>query len=79
MNKIEVELLSDQGNGAILRLPQRRYPGLLLQGDSLKNLAEMADRVHKLSASGSEELKEEACALAETFRELCSWYDSVVK
>jgi hypothetical protein len=76
MNKIEVELLSDQGNGAILRLPERRFPGLLLQGDSLKNIASMAERIYALSSSGSDELKEEAFALAETLRELCSWYES---
>lgn len=79
MTKIEVELFSDQGNGAILRLPERRFPGLLLQGDSLKNLAEMAERVHELSATGSDELKEEAAVLAETLRDLRFWYDSVTK
>jgi len=79
MNKIEVELFSDQRNGAILRLPMRRFPGLLLQGDSLKNLADMADRVNVLSADGSDELKEEARALAETLRELCDWYESTIK
>jgi hypothetical protein len=79
MNKIEVELFSDQGNGAVLRLPMRRFPGLLLQGDSLKNLAEMADRVRVLSADGSDELKGEACALAETLQELHSWYNSVTR
>lgn len=79
MNKVEVELFTGQGNNAVLRLPERKFPGLLLQGDSLKNLAEMAERVEELSASGSDELKEEASALAETLRELCFWYESATK
>ncbi|MFK2899673.1 hypothetical protein ISP15_04935 [Dyella jejuensis] len=76
MNKIEVELFSDQGDGAILRLPERKFSGLLLQEDSLRNLAEMAERVHMLSNNGSDELKEEAALLAESLRDLCSWYES---
>lgn len=79
MQKIEVELFSDQGNGAVLRLPERKFPGLLLQGDSLRNLAEMAERVHALSESGSDELKEEAAVLAESLREMCLWYESVTR
>lgn len=75
MNKVEVELFTDPGNNAVLRLPGRKFPGLLLQGDTLKNLAATAERVKDLSSGGSDELKEEASALAETFRELCYWYD----
>jgi hypothetical protein len=32
-----VDLLTDQGNGAVLRLPNRKFPGILIQGDTLKN------------------------------------------
>ncbi|WP_189985894.1 DUF6959 family protein [Streptomyces capoamus] len=35
MEHIEAELLTDGGNDAVVRLPGRRFPGLLLQGDSL--------------------------------------------
>lgn len=38
MNKVDVEMLTDQGNNAVLRLPGRKYPGVLVQGDSLNAL-----------------------------------------
>lgn len=41
MKKIEIELFTNQGNGAILKLPNRKYPGVLIQGDSLSSLSRM--------------------------------------
>jgi hypothetical protein len=79
MNTIEVEIFTDQGNGAVLRLPKRRYPGLLPQGDTLRNLTSMAQSVQQLSATGSTELQREAASLAESLRELRQWYESAIK
>lgn len=79
METIEVEIFTDRGNGAVLRLPNRKFPGLLLQGDTLVNLAAMAESVEQLSTSGSIELQEEASALAESLRELRHWYEFAIK
>lgn len=35
MERVEAELFTDGGNNAVVRLPGRRYPGVLIQGDSL--------------------------------------------
>ncbi|MGW7426254.1 DUF6959 family protein [Streptomyces sp. NPDC054813] len=35
MEHIEAELFTDGGNDAVVRLPGRRFPGVLVQGDSL--------------------------------------------
>ncbi|MFE9429676.1 DUF6959 family protein [Streptomyces sp. NPDC006640] len=35
MERVEAELLTDGGNNAVVRLPPRRFPGVLIQGDSL--------------------------------------------
>ncbi|MEL6893509.1 MAG: hypothetical protein AAFP84_18095 [Actinomycetota bacterium] len=35
MEHIEVEVLTEQHNFAVIKLPSRRYPGVVLQGDSL--------------------------------------------
>ena len=35
---IEVGALTDQGNYAVIRLPERKFPGVVLQGDSLSIL-----------------------------------------
>ncbi|GLQ47510.1 hypothetical protein GCM10007862_25610 [Dyella lipolytica] len=79
METIEVEIFTDQGNGAVLRLPHRKFPGLLLQGDTLGNLVAMAESVEQLSASGSVALQEDASALAESLRELRHWYELAIK
>ena len=79
MKKIEVDIYTDQGNNAIIRLPDRKFPGLLLQGDSLRNLAQTAERVLELSEGGSIELREEAAELADSLRSLFRWYESVAR
>jgi hypothetical protein len=39
MHKEEVEIYSDAPNKVVLRVPWRRYPGILIQGDDLSGLA----------------------------------------
>ena len=41
----QVEIYSDATNAAVMRHPGRRFPGLLLQGDTLNNLHAIADRL----------------------------------
>lgn len=38
MERVEAELFTDGGNDAVVRLPGRRFPGVLIQGDSLSIL-----------------------------------------
>lgn len=38
-----VEIYSDTSNAAVLRHPGRRFPGVLVQGDSLHSLCRRAD------------------------------------
>lgn len=38
MEHIEAELFTDGGNDAVVRLSGRRFPGVLVQGDSLRIL-----------------------------------------
>ncbi|WP_329264019.1 hypothetical protein OG223_49550 [Streptomyces sp. NBC_01478] len=35
MDRVDAELFTDGGNDAVVRLPGRRFPGVLIQGDSL--------------------------------------------
>ncbi|MFI9762050.1 DUF6959 family protein [Streptomyces sp. NPDC051963] len=34
MERVEADLFTDGGNGAVVRLPGRKFPGVLIQGDS---------------------------------------------
>ncbi|MFD0635066.1 DUF6959 family protein [Catenulispora yoronensis] len=35
MERVEVELFTDGSNNAVVRMPGRSFPGVLVQGDSL--------------------------------------------
>jgi hypothetical protein len=56
-----VEMFSDASNYAVMRHPARRFPGSLIQGDSLYILCTLADEACRLA-------KEEGCD--RTFDEL---------
>jgi DNA-directed RNA polymerase specialized sigma54-like protein len=43
MTKVEVDLLTDQENGAVLRLPERKFPGVLIQGDTLHSFVAIVE------------------------------------
>lgn len=42
MRVTEIEIYSDAGNGAVMRHPDRKFPGVLIQGDTLHNLCHQA-------------------------------------
>jgi len=45
MHVEQVEIYSDATNAAVLRHPGRRFPGVLVQGDTLWTLCQRADAV----------------------------------
>lgn len=42
--RIEVELFTDGGNNAVVRMPERKFPGVVVQGDTLATLWDSAAR-----------------------------------
>ncbi|MGW2349485.1 DUF6959 family protein [Actinacidiphila glaucinigra] len=64
MERIEVELLTDGGNDAVVRLPGRSFPGDLIQGDTLNTLqADVAELVELCAAGDLEEVRQVASLL----------------
>jgi hypothetical protein len=45
MRDVVVEIYSDQTNAAVLRHPNRKFPGVLLQGDTLYAICQSVDEV----------------------------------
>ena len=78
MKSLNVRCFSDEGNNAVLQLPGRKFPGILIQGDSFKNLLEMARTVKQLSASGGDALTDEVDALVEYLESTYSWFERAV-
>lgn len=62
MARVEVEMMTGQHNYAVLRLPGRRFPGVLMQGDSLSVLAAEVQESLDLLRSGDTAAAEEALA-----------------
>ena len=61
-NLIEMAVLCDTVNLPVIQFPGRRLPGILIQGDSLKSMAELADEIGERLRLGD---FEEAKAIAE--------------
>jgi hypothetical protein len=80
MEPVEAELFTPGGNGAILRLPGRRFPGVLVQGDSLSILLSMAEAVETLLEEGrTPEAAEEVGDLADSLAEMLRRYEAALK
>ena len=47
MRKDTVEIYSDTANAAVMKHPGRKFPGVLVQGDTLHSLCQAADRMCK--------------------------------
>ncbi|WP_421704805.1 DUF6959 family protein [Aliiroseovarius sp.] len=78
MYEATVEIYADTPNAAILRHPGRRFPGLLLQGDTLNALCQDAQRLHALLPPGSE-VAEELAELRDQLTTLRDHYTATLK
>ena len=75
-----VEIYSDATNAAIIRHPDRKFPGVLVQGDTLRNLACAASALSKSAAELlTEDESLEAQDLAEHLASLVEHYKSVLE
>ncbi|MDF9817130.1 hypothetical protein [Streptomyces sp. SPB162] len=52
MERVEAELFTDGGNDAVVRLPGRNFPGVLIQGDTLRILQTDVAELAELCAAG---------------------------
>lgn len=58
MRSEPVEIYSDQTNAAVMCHPGRRFPGVLIQGDSLSTLCADADEICERIGRGGEGFEE---------------------
>ncbi|MFB7235886.1 hypothetical protein ACFCXK_14010 [Streptomyces sp. NPDC056269] len=64
VEQVEAELFTDGGNDAVVRLAGRKFPGVLIQGDTLSSLrADVAELVELCSAGDLEEARHVASLL----------------
>jgi hypothetical protein len=71
---IDVEFLDREGNVAVLRLPDRKFPGILVQGDTMATFRDLL--ANAVSAGdASDEIQEAHVRVAEWMQ----YYESVLK
>ncbi|MFE2579112.1 DUF6959 family protein [Streptomyces sp. NPDC059378] len=79
MERIEAELLTDGGNDAVVRLSGRRFPGVLVQGDSLHILRGDAAEVLEACEQGDlDQARESATLLLANLDALLSRYEATL-
>jgi hypothetical protein len=75
MERVEAELFTDGGNDAVVRLPDRRFPGVLIQGDSLHILrSDLAEVVEACERGNLAEAGESAGLLLASLDALLTRY-----
>ncbi|MEY9935289.1 hypothetical protein ABH926_009964 [Catenulispora sp. GP43] len=68
MERVEVELFTDGSNNAVIRMPGRQFPGVLIQGDSLASLrSDVAEIRDACLATDATEALEATESLLEDF------------
>jgi hypothetical protein len=55
MKKEALEILSDTINCPVVAVPGRKFPGVIIQGDSLKILLDIAEEIQLLTAPSQNE------------------------
>jgi hypothetical protein len=79
MEKITVELFANIVNNVVLRTPGRKFPGVVIQGDSLSILYNLAEEVCRLAQdTQSKELQAAACELADLLAARLKVYEEVL-
>ena len=80
MRKIEVAVIDDAVNAAVIHLPERRFPALALQGDSLSIVASLAQAtVAAITEERIVEARESATELLELLRGYQAVYERALR
>jgi hypothetical protein len=75
----QLEVYSTATNAAVVRVPERRFPGIVVQGDSLHGLTSLAvDVLRRAKASTDGELVEIAQDLFQRLSSLEKHYEEVL-
>lgn len=77
MERIEAELLTDGSNNAVVRMPGRRFPGMVVQGDTLAILRADVAEVQKALLGG--DIDEARDSLALVLHDLDGWLEYYIK
>ena len=73
------KILEVGGNGAVVQLPERKFPGLVVQGDSLAILASNVEELREsIAKKDSSEVEASLAMLERSLNERVEFYESVL-
>jgi hypothetical protein len=79
MEYIELEVYSQSINRGVVRMPSQSFPGLLLQGETLSNLLNLARSIHERSQMTTDiELIETSRELRDELQKLVSHFEATL-
>ena len=79
METIEVDAFTGQGNYAVIRLPARKFPGVLVQGDSLSMfVADLRRGLERLRRGDIDEGIDEVADVLDRLTEVQRSYEYVL-
>jgi len=80
MKTKEIQVYSEESNLAVVRMPGRRFPGSVIQGDSLSILYGLAVSLYQRALKiGDDELMDEAEELKDLLEERIRHYETVLQ
>jgi hypothetical protein len=78
VERLELEVYSQASNAAIVRMPGRKFPGMVIQGDSLKIMLGLAEDIWAATQADDSELSASAEMLKDQLRGLIMHYEAVM-
>lgn len=79
MEYMELEVYSQATNRAVVKMPGRHFPGLLIQGDSLSSLLHIAESIcEKSERTADTDLINESRELKNNLQQLLSHYEATL-
>jgi len=80
MKTIEIEVLSETSNCPVVQMRGRKFPGVVLQGDSLRILFDLSQQLAELSSRAEvAELSETALSLKNKLAGYVAVYENAVQ
>jgi len=78
-NKVEVTVLSNTVNSPVIQFPGRRFPGVLIQGDSLRSMTNLVNVIGECLRIGDiEEARSVAVELDDVLGSHIKHYEAVL-
>lgn len=80
MKHVDMEIFSESTNCPVVRMPQRKFPGVVLQGDSLNVLLDLAEEMCELSiGANNSDLIETAVAMRDKIAAYVNIYEKTMQ